>query len=47
MDFFAGSGTTGYVAHELGRRFILVDQNPESIEVIKNRLPVDSYRFIA
>jgi site-specific DNA-methyltransferase (adenine-specific) len=47
LDFFAGSGTTGYVAHELGRRFILVDQNPESIEVIKNRLPIDSYRFIA
>jgi site-specific DNA-methyltransferase (adenine-specific) len=47
LDFFAGSGTTGYVANELGRRFILVDQNPESIEVIKNRLPVDSYRFIA
>jgi site-specific DNA-methyltransferase (adenine-specific) len=47
LDFFAGSGTTGYVANELGRRFILVDQNPESIEVIKNRLPVGSYRFIA
>ena len=47
MDFFAGSGTTGYVAHELGRRFILVDQNPESIEIIKNRLAVGSYRFIA
>ena len=47
LDFFAGSGTAGYVANELGRRFILVDQNPESIEVIKNRLPVDSYRFIA
>ena len=47
LDFFAGSGTTGYVAHELGRRFILVDQNPESIEIIKNRLAVGSYRFIA
>jgi site-specific DNA-methyltransferase (adenine-specific) len=47
LDFFAGSGTTGYVANELGRRFILVDQNPESIEIIKNRLAVGSYRFIA
>jgi site-specific DNA-methyltransferase (adenine-specific) len=47
LDFFAGSGTTGFVAHELGRQFILVDQNPESIEVIKNRLPAGSYRFLA
>jgi site-specific DNA-methyltransferase (adenine-specific) len=46
LDFFAGSGTTGFVANELGRRFILVDQNPESIEVIKNRLPHGSYRLI-
>jgi site-specific DNA-methyltransferase (adenine-specific) len=43
LDFFAGSGTTGFVAYELGRRFILVDQNPESIEVIQDRLPEGSY----
>lgn len=44
LDFFAGSGTTGAAAAELGRNFILIDQNPESIEVIKERfkaLPVD------
>jgi site-specific DNA-methyltransferase (adenine-specific) len=46
MDFFAGSGTTGFVANELGRRFILVDQNPESIEVIKNRLPKGSFQLL-
>jgi site-specific DNA-methyltransferase (adenine-specific) len=46
LDFFAGSGTTGYVANELGRRFILVDQNPESIEVIKNRLPEGSFQLV-
>jgi site-specific DNA-methyltransferase (adenine-specific) len=46
LDFFAGSGTTGFVAHELGRRFILVDQNPESIEVIKDRLPKGSFQFV-
>ncbi len=43
LDFFAGSGTTGAAAAELGRNFILVDQNPESIAVIKERfksLPV-------
>ena len=43
LDFFAGSGTTGAAAAELGRNFILIDQNPESIAVIKERfsaLPV-------
>ena len=38
LDFFAGSGTTGAAAAELNRRFILIDQNPESIEVISKRL---------
>jgi len=38
LDFFAGSGTTGVAAAELGREFVLVDQNPESIAVIKLRL---------
>jgi len=46
LDFFAGSGTTGFVANDLGRRFILVDQNPESIEVIKNRLPRGSFQLV-
>jgi site-specific DNA-methyltransferase (adenine-specific) len=46
LDFFAGSGTTGFVANELGRRFILVDQNPESIQVIKDRLPKGSFQFV-
>ena len=44
LDFFAGSGTTGAAAAELGRNFILIDQNPESIEIIRERfkaLPVD------
>ena len=38
MDFFAGSGTTGAVAAKLNRKFVLVDQNPESIEVIRKRI---------
>jgi len=37
LDFFAGSGTTGAVAESLGRRFLLVDQNPESIQVMRTR----------
>ena len=46
LDFFAGSGTTGFVANELGRKFILIDQNPESIEVIKERLPAGTFQFV-
>lgn len=45
LDFFAGSGTTGAVAAELGRNFILIDQNPESIEVITSRLNADGVDF--
>ena len=46
VDFFGGSGTTGFVAAELGRRFILMDRNPEAIEVMRDRfasasIPVD------
>lgn len=45
LDFFAGSGTTGAVAAELDRKFILIDQNPESIEVIQKRLKADGVAF--
>jgi site-specific DNA-methyltransferase (adenine-specific) len=38
LDFFAGSGTTGAVAAKLDRKFIMVDQNPESIATIKKRI---------
>ena len=38
LDFFAGSGTTGAVAQKLGRRFVVVDQNPDAIRVITKRL---------
>lgn len=38
LDFFAGSGTTGAVARSLGRRFVLIDQNPEAIAVTRSRL---------
>jgi site-specific DNA-methyltransferase (adenine-specific) len=37
LDFFAGSGTTGEAAHLLGRKFILIDNNPEALEVMKKR----------
>ena len=38
LDFFAGSGTTGVAAAELDRKFVLIDQNPEAINVINKRL---------
>ena len=37
-DFFAGSGTVGAAAVELGRRFLLVDSNPEAVVVMRRRL---------
>jgi site-specific DNA-methyltransferase (adenine-specific) len=39
LDFFAGSGTTGAAADDLGRRFLLIDENPEAITVMRSRLP--------
>ncbi len=38
LDFFAGSGTTGAVARQLGRRFLLIDDNPEAVAVMQRRL---------
>jgi len=46
LDFFGGSGTTGAVAAALGRNFILMDQNSESIEVITNRLRKNDVAFV-
>jgi site-specific DNA-methyltransferase (adenine-specific) len=37
LDFFAGSGTTGAACLALGRRFVLVDNNPEALEVMSRR----------
>jgi len=37
LDFFAGSGTTGAVCLDLGRHFILVDQNQEALQVMAKR----------
>jgi site-specific DNA-methyltransferase (adenine-specific) len=37
LDFFAGSGTVGESCLQLGRRFLLVDNNPQAIEVMQKR----------
>ncbi len=41
LDPFAGSGTLGAVCRELGRRFVLIDENPVAIDVIRGRLGGD------
>jgi len=38
LDFFAGSGTLGAVAAQLGRRYVLVDANPEAVAITLKRL---------
>ena len=45
LDFFAGSGTTGVAAQELGRRFILLDNNPEALAIMRKRLKGAGARF--
>ncbi len=40
LDPFAGSGTLGAVASKLGRRYVLIDENPEAVRVMRERLGV-------
>lgn len=37
LDFFAGSGAIGECCLALGRRFILIDNNPQALEVMRRR----------
>jgi site-specific DNA-methyltransferase (adenine-specific) len=47
LDCFAGSGTLGVVARELGRRYVLIDENPEAVAVASRRLGIDVSRAAA
>jgi site-specific DNA-methyltransferase (adenine-specific) len=38
LDFFAGSGTLGAVAAQLGRHYVLIDSNPEAVQIMRARL---------
>ncbi len=38
LDFFAGTGTTGEAAAHNGRRYLLVDDNPEAASIMAKRL---------
>ncbi|MEA4812623.1 MAG: DNA methyltransferase [Anaerolineaceae bacterium] len=46
LDFFAGSGTTGAACLKMNRRFILIDQNPQAIQVMKTRFGSETVLFI-
>jgi site-specific DNA-methyltransferase (adenine-specific) len=37
LDFFAGSGTTGAACLALGRSFVLIDNNPQALDVMARR----------
>ena len=39
LDPFAGSGTTGAAAAALGRRFLLIDESPHAVSLMRRRLP--------
>ena len=38
LDNVAGSGTTGVACQNLNRDFILIEKEPEYVEIIKKRL---------
>jgi site-specific DNA-methyltransferase (adenine-specific) len=38
LDFFAGSGTLGAVAAQLGRHYVLIDSNPQAVQIMRRRL---------
>ena len=38
LDFFAGAGTLGEAAAKEGRRFILIDNNPDAVQIMARRL---------
>jgi site-specific DNA-methyltransferase (adenine-specific) len=38
LDPFAGSGTLGAVCRQLGRRFVLIDDSPVAVDVMRERL---------
>ena len=47
LDFFAGSGTLGDAAYELGRKFVLIDDNDEAVAVMAKRFTdMEAVRFV-
>jgi site-specific DNA-methyltransferase (adenine-specific) len=46
LDAFAGSGTTGAAAAELGRRFVLIDRSQAAVKVMRRRLGASASRIM-
>ena len=46
LDFFAGSGTTGEAAGKHRRNFVMIDKNPEAVQVMEKRLARFSPRVV-
>ncbi|KUK67485.1 MAG: hypothetical protein XD87_0096 [candidate division WS6 bacterium 36_33] len=38
LDFFAGSGTTGAVAQKMNRQFVMVEQIPKQMNILRKRV---------
>ena len=43
LDPFAGSGTLGAVCRALGREYVLIDESPEAVAVMRSRLEGAAY----
>lgn len=46
LDCFAGSGTTAKAARRLGRRFVMIDSNPEAVRVTRQRLGEQGVQYV-
>ncbi|MCA9733490.1 site-specific DNA-methyltransferase, partial [candidate division KSB1 bacterium] len=46
LDFFAGSGTTGYVSEYLKRQFIIIEQLENTQQIIRSRFSDKSYTYL-
>lgn len=46
LDFFAGSGTTGFMSNELNRQFILVEQLDNTHNLLRDRFNEISYIYL-
>lgn len=46
LDFFAGSGTTGMAAANAGRRYILMDNSADAVEIMRERLAASAPKIV-
>ncbi len=46
LDPFFGSGTVGFVAHDLGRRYVGIELHPDYVAIAARRLNADERKII-